>query len=31
MPPIIIPGEGDTNSSLEILLGDDFIAWDPVC
>jgi hypothetical protein len=31
MPPIIIPGKEDTNLSLEILLGEDFVAWDPVC
>jgi len=31
LPPVIFPSEGDTNLSLEILLGDDFIAWDPVC
>jgi hypothetical protein len=31
MPPIIIPGDKETNLSLEILLGEDFVAWDPVC
>jgi hypothetical protein len=31
LPPVIFPSDETTNSSLEILLGDDFIAWDPVC
>jgi hypothetical protein len=30
LPPVIFPCDERTNSSLEILLGDDFIAWDPV-